>query len=1000
MAPTKIAILGGGVGALSAAFELTELDPGGAFEITVYQIGWRLGGKGAVGRDVDMRHRVEEHGLHVWTGFYDNAFNLVDRCYEALRDEGVPVPFGDRSKAFQGLDRVTLMQQDGNDWQPWSFQLPILPGTPGVFDSAPFVTLVDYVLGLAQLARDHHQGSAHLVSDGALSQAIAEMIDSAHALPGDPRDVSPRARRHLQQRLRRTTGALRGAQRARHAAALAGVAPVGSSPAEILIDLALAMAHGMLEDDVFDSGFDHLDAQEWSAWMLSNGCDPQSLDSGVARACYDYVFGYVGGNRRDFGAGTGTRLLLKLLLGYKGSFFYVMRATMGELLFAPLYRVLRQRKVRFEFFHRVDGLTLSADEKSIQQVAMTIQATTRGGVDYDPLIQIPDGANGSLDSWPSRPKYDLLNEGAHLRAGGFDLESAWCAWPGNNPNASRTLVRGQDFDEVVLGISLGAFPSICADLMARKPAWRAMVDNVRTVPTMALQLWTTRATTDLVRRSAGQPQVRVDAGEPATIVSSFEKPLDTWGDMSLLLGQETGAGPPPKGLHYFVTSFEPSTPVPPPGPAGAAFPALQLAHARQLQQKWVEQSLRKIWPGFVDQRGHVRWNLLFAPAKLHGGTRLGAQYSRVNINPSDQYVQSVTGSLFSRMTADGSGIDNLSLAGDWVRTGINAGCVESAVMAGRAAAGAIAGVEIDMPSSNDIAPDRSSGLVNAGLPALAALHKLEQAAAGGSGTIDAYCTVFAWATDEVKFWLPPGLNLADDKDATQDVVFVFARQRDVRPGPVPFGGLKYAEVFTIIPGVTIADSTFGGQLLFGFMPSLLVDHPVAALVGRNLYGFNKDLARIDHRDGSFDVRGRRGGVSAHFVAQGPPGSIGQFPEIGALRKGLQLPLVGQANDGSFVVSSVHWDLDRGSFQRVTGSILTGSPFTPRVGKIVLEAPLVAPPPAQAVAPPTPWGFRMNCQWRLSLPISDLGGPRVGDPNRQQMMIQFGRRVVGATKRRR
>ena len=49
----KIAVLGGGVGALSAAFYLTE-QPGWdeLYEITVYQHGWRLGGKCASGHDL------------------------------------------------------------------------------------------------------------------------------------------------------------------------------------------------------------------------------------------------------------------------------------------------------------------------------------------------------------------------------------------------------------------------------------------------------------------------------------------------------------------------------------------------------------------------------------------------------------------------------------------------------------------------------------------------------------------------------------------------------------------------------------------------------------------------------------------------------------------------------------------------------------------------------------------------------------------------------------
>ncbi len=46
----RIAILGGGVGAITAAFELTsQNDWQTRYEITLYQMGHRLGGKGASG---------------------------------------------------------------------------------------------------------------------------------------------------------------------------------------------------------------------------------------------------------------------------------------------------------------------------------------------------------------------------------------------------------------------------------------------------------------------------------------------------------------------------------------------------------------------------------------------------------------------------------------------------------------------------------------------------------------------------------------------------------------------------------------------------------------------------------------------------------------------------------------------------------------------------------------------------------------------------------------
>ena len=60
--PERVVILGGGVGAITAAFELTRPELKGRYEVTVYQLGWRIGGKGASGRG--PHKRIEEHGLH------------------------------------------------------------------------------------------------------------------------------------------------------------------------------------------------------------------------------------------------------------------------------------------------------------------------------------------------------------------------------------------------------------------------------------------------------------------------------------------------------------------------------------------------------------------------------------------------------------------------------------------------------------------------------------------------------------------------------------------------------------------------------------------------------------------------------------------------------------------------------------------------------------------------------------------------------------------------
>ena len=54
----------------------------------------------------------------------------------------------------------------------------------------------------------------------------------------------------------------------------------------------------------------------------------------------------------------------KMFFEYKGAIFWKMTAGMGDVVFAPLYEVLRRRGVEFEFFHRVDQLHLSDDARA------------------------------------------------------------------------------------------------------------------------------------------------------------------------------------------------------------------------------------------------------------------------------------------------------------------------------------------------------------------------------------------------------------------------------------------------------------------------------------------------------------------------------------------------------------------------------------------------------------------------------------------------------------
>jgi uncharacterized protein with NAD-binding domain and iron-sulfur cluster len=95
----RVAVVGGGCAALTTAFELTRPEHEGRFEVTVYQMGWRLGGKGASGRGVS--DRIEEHGLHLWLGFYENAFRLMRECYQERRELLPGSRFTDWRDAFR-----------------------------------------------------------------------------------------------------------------------------------------------------------------------------------------------------------------------------------------------------------------------------------------------------------------------------------------------------------------------------------------------------------------------------------------------------------------------------------------------------------------------------------------------------------------------------------------------------------------------------------------------------------------------------------------------------------------------------------------------------------------------------------------------------------------------------------------------------------------------------------------------------------------------------------
>ena len=109
------------------------------------------------------------------------------------------------------------------------------------------------------------------------------------------------------------------------------------------------------------------------------------------------------------GAGTYLHWTLRMFLSL-GCFIWSFEAGTGETVIAPLYHVLKHRGVRFKFFHKVTNLILSDDRRSVSAVEFDRQVTLKApDGEYDPLILVKD-----LQSWPSNPKYELIEEGDQL----------------------------------------------------------------------------------------------------------------------------------------------------------------------------------------------------------------------------------------------------------------------------------------------------------------------------------------------------------------------------------------------------------------------------------------------------------------------------------------------------------------------------------------------------------------------------------------------------------
>lgn len=728
MAKPRIVILGGGAGAVTAALQLSKGSWRQHFEsITVYQQGWRLGGKGACGRGAQLR--IEEHGLHIWFGFYENAFRLLDECHtelDALARGPNPkprwhLPFKSVEASFTPLVEVAVADHDGCDWSLWLADFfdddddrPWLQPDPRPPDERPDEwTVIAYLVHALRLAADlawslvHSDAGLQVVAEPAADarEAVADLDDAISvlvaALGGDVRrllgaaadlldalaeeafdqpilldglDVVLRALDFVVDHLRsRFDELVRGSDSLRRA--------------YYVVDLMVAMARGAIEDGVVEADdFSVVDDVDLRDWLLAHGATLESVDSALIRALvYDLGFAYEDGDpqRPSCAAGTALRGLMRAFFTYRGSFMWKMNAGMGDVVFLPFYELLVKRGVDVRFFHRVEALRTA--NGAIEEIEVDVQAhvpANTSAMRYatsTPAGPPPTGGAPapSLLAWPSSPEeiIDGSTTGSVAGTGGSgERYESWYAARAATQVETKTLRRGPDFDLVVFGLPISCVPNVAPGLVAASPRWKAAVKHVRTVPTQAMQLWLDKGAREL------------GGVDPGTVVSGFVHPFDTWADMAQVVAKEKVAGA--ATVAYFCSVLVDS----PPPERGLARQWLDdqtaLVHANAL--RFLTRDVAALWPGAVNpQSGELVWNRLVAPAGRVGPQRLNEQYLRANVEPSERYVLSVPGSAKYRIPPEDTGFRNLYAVGDWTACGLDAGYVEGAVISGMLAANAI-----------------------------------------------------------------------------------------------------------------------------------------------------------------------------------------------------------------------------------------------------------------------------------------------------------------------
>jgi uncharacterized protein with NAD-binding domain and iron-sulfur cluster len=741
----RVVILGGGVGALCAAVGLTEVNKKRRsnksseplYDIHLYQRGWRLGGKCASGRNEELGQRIEEHGLHIWAGFYTEAFSVMKTVINDLNERGLNENGAmSLENLFKRQNMILFRDRQVTDrlvtlplyFQPNSSQPDAFPGVNSLWlqrDAFPspstvlsrITELLKVALGISgefkNLPADLQNGLSML--EELPDELISELIELWEKTQNEDSKLHPviefldffindekiQSVNSLYTVSELATLVFEWTQT--HRNQLVKLNPQMSMLVQVaefvIASIVQSIKYNAIRigpDGKLQTEFTRID--NWDIKAFLEEFDPILADNSVLLALFDYAFAFKDG---DFNSPTASacsvlEAMIQLMLGYREGFFFKGLRGMGDILGTPIFKYLVANGTTFHFFHEVKELVPTQDGMKVDSIHLLKQAKVSGDNLYDPLVTVSSEAGSGFepfDCWPSEPLWDQLENPDKT----VDYESIY----GPQPEAADSLVLERTktlgdggFDHVIFGISAGALNSLCPKMFEQKPWWKGTLGQMQTTRTQAFQVWFNEDMKTL--NSALSPSIPDEPffGNPADnigpIVALCPEPFDTYSDMSQTLPAEAWPSSlRPKNVAYFCSPMKDKK------IGGAPNDQTQANSLVESEaRKWLDTNGPMLFPGLFQNDTDQNLNtaaIHFDPAGCDQvSDPLGQQYFRANIDPSERYVLSPPGNLNMRTESWNTGYSNLSFAGDWTKVAhINAGCVECAAMSGLDAAAAL-----------------------------------------------------------------------------------------------------------------------------------------------------------------------------------------------------------------------------------------------------------------------------------------------------------------------